>query len=178
MQDEKRNDLIAQEYLQLQKVVEDYDLRVITIKAWSVTFSAAGLGAAYLQGQPVLLLISALSALVFWIVEGLWKTNQQAYYPRIKQIENYFAKGATEAELAPFSIRSAWRTAFRAKRGYRRALRIMFWPHVALPHAVVMVAALALLVLSQTSTFFAAKGSAADRTEMPEITPRPSEERR
>ena len=31
---------LAQEYLFLQKVIEDFDARALTIKAWSVTFSA------------------------------------------------------------------------------------------------------------------------------------------
>lgn len=177
MDDDKRTELIAQEYLQLQKVVEDFDVRAVTIKAWSVTFSAAGLGAAYLQAQPVLLLISALSALVFWMVEALWKTNQQAYYPRIREIEKYFAEGGKGEAIAPFAIGTAWSAAFRRKRGYWRAFAIMGWPHVALPHIVVVAAALALLALSQTSSFFAPRENAsADEVVQP--IPRPSEERR
>jgi len=46
MDEDKTNALLAQEYLQLQKTVEDFDARALTIKAWSVTFSAAGLGGA------------------------------------------------------------------------------------------------------------------------------------
>jgi hypothetical protein len=37
------NSLLVQEYMQLQKTVEDFDARALTIKAWCVTFSAAGL---------------------------------------------------------------------------------------------------------------------------------------
>jgi hypothetical protein len=177
MDGNKQLDLIAQEYLQLQKVVEDFDLRAITIKAWSVTFSATGLGAAYLQGKPVLLLISALSALVFWIVEALWKTNQQAYYPRIKQIEQYFAGEKVGSPISPFAIKTAWGSAFRDEGGYWRAFKIMGWPHVALPHVVVIIAGLGLLALSELGGVFTVNGKAGDGGNVVEATPRPSEER-
>ena len=52
MADDKAADYLAQEYLFLQKTVEDFDARALTIKAWSVTFSAAGLGFAYQQHNP------------------------------------------------------------------------------------------------------------------------------
>jgi hypothetical protein len=176
MDENKHYDLIAQEYLQLQKVVEDYDLRAITIKAWSVTFSAAGLSAAYLQGKAVLLLVAGLSAVVFWIVEALWKTNQQAYYPRIREIETYFrTAGTKEAPLiTPFKIGTAWSYHFRAKGGYRRAFKIMWWPHVALPHVVVLAASLLLLGLSLSGGFWEVDTDPSADANSAEITPPPS----
>jgi hypothetical protein len=141
VEEKDRVGLLKDEYFQLQKVVEDYDLRALTIKAWSVTFSAAGLVTAYLQNARILLLIAALSALVFWIVEALWKTNQQAYYPRIWKIERHFRDAGTEKaeEIRPFAIGLSWGDSFRKEGSYWRSYRIMLWPHVALPHAVVAV---------------------------------------
>lgn len=135
-----RISLLKDEYFQLQKVVEDYDARALVIKAWSVTFSAAGLVTAYLQEERMLLLIASLSALVFWIVEALWKTNQQAYYPRVHEIESFFQNaGAGEPpSVEPFAIGRSWRESFHARRRYWRAYTIMRWPHVALPHAVIV----------------------------------------
>ena len=37
--------LLKEEYLHLQKTVEDFDQRTLTIKAWSVTTSMAGIAA-------------------------------------------------------------------------------------------------------------------------------------
>jgi hypothetical protein len=146
MDADEKNSLLAQEYMQLQKVVEDYDQRVLTIKAWSVTFSAAGLATAYLQDEPLLLLIAALSALTFWIIEALWKTNQQAYYPRIKDIERYFgpAVSGETRDTSPFRIGVTWSASFRKTGKYWRATSIMLWPHVALPHLVVILAGLSM----------------------------------
>lgn len=64
------NTLLSDEYLHLQRVIEEFDQRALTLKAWSVSFSAAGLGLAYSEREAAILLIAALSALVFWIVEG------------------------------------------------------------------------------------------------------------
>jgi hypothetical protein len=149
MEPVKKHELLAQEYGLLQKTVEEFDARAIQIKAWSVTLGGVGLGAAYTQGQPIVLLIVAFSALVFWIVEALWKVNQQAYYPRIKEIETYFATaGTAEAPpITPFKIATAW--SFHHKKHGRsaRALKMMWWPHIALPHAMVLLTALILVVL-------------------------------
>jgi hypothetical protein len=137
-------DYLAQEYLALEKSVEDFDARSLTIKAWSVTFSAAGLGLAYQQHSPPLLLIAAGSALVFWIVEAMWKVNQQAFYRRIRQIETHFRGGR---QTVPFQVATSWFWSFRKQKKYRLALRIIWWPHVFLPHVIVMAAGVGLFFL-------------------------------
>ena len=87
---------LTEEYLQLQKIVEEFDGKALTIKAWSVTLSAAGLVAAYVENSPEILLIAAGSAIVFWLIEALWKTNQNAFYSRIYQIEEAFRNQAKD----------------------------------------------------------------------------------
>ena len=39
MNEEQLRNALQAEYLHLQKVIEDFDGRALTIKAWSVTFS-------------------------------------------------------------------------------------------------------------------------------------------
>ncbi len=141
MEPEKLNDYLAQEYLAIQRFTEDFDGRALTIKAWSVTFSAAGLGLAYVQHSPLILLTAGGSAIVFWLVEALWKVNQQAYYDRIFTIEDHFAKGET---TIPFQIAKSWSAAFDRHNKYWFALRVMRWPHVALPHVLIVLASIAL----------------------------------
>ena len=58
-----REKLLSDEYLLLQKRIEEFDGRLLTIKAWSVTFAAAAIGLAYQQHNPRLLLVSALLGL-------------------------------------------------------------------------------------------------------------------
>jgi hypothetical protein len=143
-------DYLAQEYLFLQKTVEEFDGRTLTIKAWSVTFSTAGLGLAYQQHEPRLLLVAGGSALVFWIVEATWKYNQRAFYPRILDIESWFRNGAGDGASKPFQITSRWKNEFAPwtadwiyTTGWR-ALGIPFFVGVMMPHVMVIAAGLLL----------------------------------
>ena len=137
------------EYLHLQKVIEDFDGRALTIKAWSITFSLAAVGGAFASRAPGMFLVSCVSALLFWFIEAHWKAFQYAYHERSSQIEAYF-RGERALDAA-FQIGSSWFRAWRTE-GPGTLGRVMLWPHVALPHAAVAVIALALFVLASTGS--------------------------
>jgi hypothetical protein len=145
MDDGSRSKALVDEYFHLLRIVEDFDGKALTIKAWSVTLSAAGIVTAYTQSRPVVLLVAAFSALVFWSVEALWKVNQQAFYVRIRQIEKATAANTT---LAPLQVATEWQRSWREHGRGRRALKIMAWPHVLLPHFVVAAAGVALYLVA------------------------------
>jgi hypothetical protein len=105
-------EFVRQEYFHLQKTVEDFDQRTLTIKAWSVTVSIAGVGAAFTQKASVLLILAAASALLFWIIEALWKSFQLAYFHRIRTIEAYMRGEGLEDFTAP-DITRAWSIGWR-----------------------------------------------------------------
>ena len=126
--------LLKDEYLHLQNVIEGFDGRAITIKAWSISFSLAALAGAFASHSPLVLLLSSLSTLLFWLIEGYWKTFQYAYYDRTGKIEKYFESGSNN--IIPLQIGSSWYKRWKAS-GRKRLTRIMFWPHVALPHVIV-----------------------------------------
>jgi len=144
MESRDRDEHLSKEYLRLQQVIEDFDGKALTIKAWSVTLSAAGIVTAYAQGKAAILIISAASALIFWLVEAMWKSSQQAYYRRIGEIEGYFREGA---DIAPYQIAASWSKSWNEHQRTWIAFRIMAWPHVFLPHIVVAIAATFLFVL-------------------------------
>ena len=157
MSDDKTADYLAQEYLFLQKTIEEFDARALTIKAWSVTFSAAGLGLAYQQHNKVLLLVAAGSALAFWIVDAVWKYHQRAFYPRCFMIERWFAAHSQEPAAAPFQVNTYWQSEFgrglldriqtREATSVWKAYAIPFFVGVMMPHVVVFVAGVALYLL-------------------------------
>lgn len=129
-------DLLTREYFHLHSVIEAFDGKTLTIKAWSVTLSMAGIGAAYLNEKQEILLLAAGSALLFWIIEGLWKTFQQAYYARIDEIERFLAGDSPSIRVPQIS--TSWNKSWNEERRTRLAT-VLLWPHVYLPHGVVFV---------------------------------------
>jgi hypothetical protein len=131
------NSLLKEEYFHLQKTVEDFDQRALTIKAWSVTTSMAGIAASFLhEHAAVVALLSSLASVSFWMIESLWKEFQQCYYPRIQIIETAFRSDTVNT--LPLQITEYWIKTFRSYDA-TLFLRIMAWPHVALPHAPIVL---------------------------------------
>ena len=155
---DKATDYLAQEYLFLQNTIEQFDARALTIKAWSVTFSAAGLGLAYEQDNPSLLLVAAGSAIIFWLIDAVWKFHQRAFFPRVIAIEEWFRNASPD--VTPFQISTGWKTEFAetaADRTYTRSgsrwkrYAVPFFPGVMLPHVVVASVGLLLYFLTPPS---------------------------
>jgi hypothetical protein len=126
--------LLKEEYFHLNEIVEDFDQKALTIKAWSVTLSMAGIGVALTQKAAIVLLLAGAASIMFWLTEALWKSFQQAYYPRIRDIEAFYA--GKLPTITPFQINASWSRAWHAGRAHTM-LRILSWPHVYLPHVVV-----------------------------------------
>ena len=137
------------EYFHLQKTVEDFDGKALTIKAWSITFSMAVLvGAFTSHARPVLLVASAAS-LLFWILEAVWKSFQLGYYNRIEIIELHYR--SPSGELPPLQVNEAWMARWNNTH-WSEVWRMAWWPHIALPHAVVVAGGAILYVLARSGT--------------------------
>ena len=145
MTDKQCLKFLKQEYLQLQQTIEGFDGRVLTIKAWSVTFSMMALVGAFAAHAPPALLIAVFGSCLFWWIECMWKTSQYAFYRRISVLEDYFAGKGGRPD--PFQIGRSWYERW-STLGVRRMFRILFWPRVALPHAAVALLGVTLYVLS------------------------------
>jgi hypothetical protein len=133
------------EYLHLQKSIEDFDGKAMTIKAWSVTFSFSVVVGAFASHAAAVLLVAAVSALLFWFLETMWKAFQLGYYERAAQIEAHF-RGETPL-LAAHQIGVAWMRRWR-RVSWTEIARMACWPHVALPHAVVVALGAGLFIAS------------------------------
>lgn len=145
MNDDATDAMLQTEYFHLQKVVEDFDARALTIKAWSISFSLAVMGGAIASRNSAVLLVSFVSALLFWLLEAMWKSFQAGYYRRIGEIERHFA--TSDSAGAPLQISRTWFDQWKSG-GNRGWLRILFWPHVCLPHLVVATMGLVLFLLT------------------------------
>ncbi|GKS69600.1 hypothetical protein W03_16040 [Nitrosomonas sp. PY1] len=139
------------EYYHLQKTIEDFDGRILIIKAWSVTFGLASLVGAFASKGQLVFLFASAGALMFWLLEALWKSFQIGYYERLKQIESHF-RSETELEFA-HQISTTWQQWWESQTWWVLA-RVGIWVHVALPHLFVVAAGLACYF---TVTFPSAK---------------------
>jgi hypothetical protein len=81
------HDDLMTEYFKIADLVRDVDQRLLTIKGWGVTLSLASLGFGFQQDHYGLFLVAAVSAIAFWVVEGLTKIHQMRFYPRMGDIE-------------------------------------------------------------------------------------------
>lgn len=127
------------EYYHLQKTIEDFDGRALTIKAWSVTFGLASLVSAFASKGQLVFLIASAGALMFWLLEAFWKSFQLGYYERVEQIEAHF-RGEQDLASA-HQISAVWQAWWNSESWWVLA-RVGVWPHVALPHAFVWLAGL------------------------------------
>lgn len=143
MNNEQLRTALQTEYLHIQNVIEGFDGRIVSIKAWSISFSLVAVGGAFTANAAPVLLVSCISSLLFWFLEASWKTFQTAYYDRAEAIESYF-RG--ECTLQPFQIGNTWYKSWKAG-GPSKLRRVLLWPHVAMPHAAIAALALALFVL-------------------------------
>lgn len=145
MQEPQLTTALQAEYLHIQKTIEDFDGRALTIKAWSVTFGLAAIGGAFVSHAKVVFLISAISAGLFWYLETTWKVFQLAYYDRSEKIELHFR---TQKKISqPFQIGSSWEKKWNKTKS-SDVRWVAMWPHVALPHVFVLVLGIVLFGLS------------------------------
>ena len=145
MNDKELETALQAEYFYLQGVIEDFDSRALTIKAWSISFSLAAVAGAFASHAPLVFLVAFISALLFWFLEAAWKSFQLGYYERSGAIERHFS--GEQLLGAPFQVGSAWFRHWHAG-GSRAWARLLLWPHVALPHAAVTLIGGLLFVLS------------------------------
>lgn len=132
--------LLRDEYLQLQKFYEDFDGRIVTIKGWSATVGMAAIGTGFYQTRYLWLFASG-AAVVFWLVEALWKSFQYMYAPRIAAIERAFRDESFD-DIAPMQIYTSWFDVLgRQGLGFDRIFHLGI---VAFPHAIVLVAGIVL----------------------------------
>ncbi|NTS76283.1 hypothetical protein HR060_05320 [Catenovulum sp. SM1970] len=130
---EQQLNLLEKEYFHLNQVVESFDAKSLTIKAWNVTLAGTLGGAGAFTKHYELLLFASLASLLFWYIDTYWKNFQYANYRRIKQIEEYMA--GELPDITVFQMCHTWNQSYN-NQPRSRFYRIMFWPHVVLPHGL------------------------------------------
>lgn len=135
--------LLKEEYFFLQKVVEDFDTKSITIKTWSVSGSLVLVGAGFSdKGGKELFLVGAIASMLFWFIEANWKGFQLSFHDRLEDIEKYFFNPASSS-IRPLQLSGSWKRSWKTYYK-RRVWIIMWWPTVMLPHIIMFIGGIAL----------------------------------
>ncbi len=173
------HDDLQVEYYKLSDLVGAFDQQLLTIKGWGVTVSLAMLGVAFQQRHYGLFFVVAISGIAFWIVEAITKVHQMRFYPRMRAIEvicyDQFGVSSESEKLSSPLIDWSWQLGSQECRSRRsqgvdpnkpqryvstspptrlgrvwQLTRTVRYPHVALPHAMSVVAGLTLFILGAT----------------------------
>lgn len=156
------DDPFLKEYYALLDSVKDYDKTFLTVKGWAVTLSLAALGLGFQYQHSGFFLIAALSGMAFWSIEGIMKRYQMRYYVRMREIEVLKAEEAGADKPSSPQVDWSWNIApaylIGKKQGalpppehYQGKWTYNFpWtaPHIALPHAISVLAGSLLYLLS------------------------------
>ena len=134
-------ELLEKEYFHINSEIERFDSKSLTIKAWSVSLAGTIAGSSAFTENKVVILFAAVVSLMFWVIDGAWKTFQYANYRRINQIESFMRGDSTP--ITNLQITYSWRKSYR-DGGKKHLLRIMFWHHIILPHGAMFILLLLL----------------------------------
>lgn len=137
--------LLKEEYFFLQKSVEDFDSKTLTIKAWSITGSLVAIATGLSDkgcGSPLLFLVASAAALVFWVIEAIYQCFVSGYDKRIVVLENYFADMTSAHKPIPLQIFKTWSKHEGAS--LKQVMKKFIWPVVMLPHVVIVIAGIAI----------------------------------
>lgn len=129
-------ELLEKEYFHLQSVIQNFDSKSLTIKAWSVSIAGGIAGSSAIVEKSEILLFAALVSLMFWFIDGSWKSFQYANYRRIWDIEKYM-RGACD-DIDVLQMANSWSSSYHSQQ-LKRMVKILFWPYVLLPHFAMSV---------------------------------------
>jgi hypothetical protein len=160
------HDDLKEEYFKLVDIVAEFDRRMLTVKGWGVTLSLAALAWGFEKEHYGLFLVASLSALGFWIIEGVLKRHQMRTYIRMREIEvvcyELFAValpggGKASSPLIDWTWVHSWEyflghrhgplpppQRYGDRRGYRLSWLFLI---VAFPHILTVVAGALLFTL-------------------------------
>ena len=169
MTDESKAKLIEglnNEYFKLVEIVGEFDKNLLIVKGWGVTFSLVTLAGGFQQEHFGLFLVACISSLAFWIIEGTIKRHQMRFYFRMREIEvlNFeLAKSSLSdgSQISNLQIDWGWKIASDYYTGkktgappaperYRKNPPysfIWFFPHVAMPHILIVILGAILFIL-------------------------------
>lgn len=117
-------ELLKQEMQLIQQGIRAFDTAMFAIKGWCVTVVAAIAGFAVSKNKPLLLLISLLVCVVFWLLDSHYKSIQRTYIRRDLRLERVLRGRDVLAMLSTGELKIPGNASrfLTPRRGYRRKL--------------------------------------------------------
>ena len=144
LNEEKRADLLKDEYVMLQNFYEDIDSKGLTIKNWAITVALASIGAGFVYHRKEILIAGFFASLVFWYLEAYWRGFSHFFSKRIQDIELAFQSEAWKEEL-PLQVYSTWSREYDKAGDQTR--KYMLKKSSLLPHMVIALVYIPLYFL-------------------------------
>lgn len=94
--DFRRREEMLREYYWTQELIDRYGERRLKVKSWSVTSCGVALGFGLVENSSVLFCLAAFGSLVFWYLEGLWRTRQSVLIYRAAELEGLLANDSKD----------------------------------------------------------------------------------
>ena len=140
-------EIAEKEYYFLQGEVGRFDQISHGIKNWSITVNFALIAAAFTRKIAGLLIVSAVSAVLFWMTEARWKRYQHIHIKRIKELEGYLVNDISGYK-GPMINQCFVRRLGTLASGRPEERKIMMLGNVSLPHLIIAIFAFAPYVLA------------------------------
>lgn len=134
-------EIIKQELGMVQSSIDKYDDINFRIRGWEVTIWSALMVVFFQTGKNLVPLIAMLTPLIFWALDGLYKSFRQSYRSRRDSIAIYLSSKKFEREFKSgnLSFESPAHPTHRAEDVLRNCLL----PHVFLIHILLFAIAAA-----------------------------------
>ena len=102
-------DLLKNEMDSLQSGIRNYDGTLFTIKSWSITIFSGFVFFAADKNNPAFLGFCAISIVLFWLLDSIYRSIQRVYTRRYNQIEQFlkspeFDQAIKERDFKDFQI--------------------------------------------------------------------------
>jgi hypothetical protein len=94
--DLRRREEMLREYYCVQDFIDRYGERRLKVKSWSVTSCGVALGFGLVENSSILFCLAAFGSLVFWYLEGLWRTRQSVLFERAYALEALLAQDSKD----------------------------------------------------------------------------------
>jgi len=148
-----RFELLKQEIEILQARIGSYDTILLTIRGWTITIFSAFIFFSAQAKQPIYLIFCALSVMLFWLVEAIFRRYQRSFIYRYTQIEQFlqsqeFAQAVAERSFKNFvipNLRGAYAT--KRKEHWLNILHTVRSPSTALLYVAMLSMTIGLAIL-------------------------------